>query len=793
MFWIHANSRTQFEHAFTEIAGKLKITGFNDPQADVLRQVFRWLDDELNGSWLVILDNADDSDVLNQPQMSGIQSENVTSLPSPSLMDLIPQKPHGKVLITSRDRATADDLVGDYGDLIEVVKMSPSESLDLLATKLRSSTFDRADAIELLNELEHLPLAIAQAGAYIRQQAAVMTVSRYLTQFRLSSKNQTSLLKNGLKDYRRNPNVPNAVITTWEISFNQIRNRNPLAAHLLSLMAMFNRQNLPAWLLRKVNRNDEGLKADNGKLQSHDEEHEKKDEDLGKKDKESNDIDELEFLNAINVLLSFSLITARSEDGPYDMHRLVQIAARIWLQDSKPSDLRYWEAQALQILAQNLPSGLYEEWDVFELLLPHAEEVISYATKSGEGQPQLASLLVRISSYFYEKGNFDRAAKADERRSSIYVQQLGIEHPCTLDSFDTLISSYIEQQSQWKVAEELIHKAVALRQRVQGVEHPDTLSTLSLQAKLRLRQQRWSDAESLYIELQEKMAKVLGKEDKKSLRLTSRLAELFMKQGRFEEAEKVLLDLLNVRTYKLGGEGLQTLRTLRDLAYVHRKQGHLEKAEELSGECLRRRTNVLGAEHPSTISIAVEMAVVYNKQRRWKEAEKILEPLLEVSKRVLGDEHSRTLAVMAALADTWSSSKDRMAEAEQLQLRVLEADKRLFGADHPNTLNGMASLATIYCDQGYTSKAIELMTECWERETRTKGAQHYHTVDSLKRLNKWKAKTNELPISMAKASISSLQAVDAEVNMTDSNSYNASDRGASDEADSSHRPRTSSD
>jgi hypothetical protein len=66
-------------------------------------------------------------------------------------------------------------------------------------------------------------------------KAPRMTVSTYLAYFRQS---ESSLLSRDGGDLRRDPKVPNAVVITWQISFNQIKTQDPRAVKLLSRMSV---------------------------------------------------------------------------------------------------------------------------------------------------------------------------------------------------------------------------------------------------------------------------------------------------------------------------------------------------------------------------------------------------------------------------------------------------------------------------------------------------------------------------------------------------------------------------
>ena len=103
---------------------------------------------------------------------------------------------------------------------------------------------------KLSNALDHMPLALAQAGAYIKQRGSRYSVERYLAKLEKSEKSQASLLTSASKELRRDEEAQDSIILTWQISFDHIRATRPSATDLLSLMSMYNYQGIPEYLLR---------------------------------------------------------------------------------------------------------------------------------------------------------------------------------------------------------------------------------------------------------------------------------------------------------------------------------------------------------------------------------------------------------------------------------------------------------------------------------------------------------------------------------------------------------------
>ena len=107
-------------------------------------------------------------------------------------------------------------------------------ALDASLDKLEKEQRTQAEAI--VNELAGLPLALEQAGAYIRETQ--ISLSDYLKLYEMQHKKLLSLPSPDV-DY------PETVSTTWSISFGKIRRGNPAAVDLLNFCAFLNPDVIP--------------------------------------------------------------------------------------------------------------------------------------------------------------------------------------------------------------------------------------------------------------------------------------------------------------------------------------------------------------------------------------------------------------------------------------------------------------------------------------------------------------------------------------------------------------------
>jgi hypothetical protein len=252
VFWVHASNAARFEESFRDIANCVKVSGRQNPQADIFQLVHDWLRDNKKRNWVLILDNVDDAGFL-KARKSGQDGDTggIDGGNSRPLVSYLPQCSHGSILITSRSGEAALQLVR-HDDIIKVDSMEKREALELFRRKVGPEVDDDGTD-DLVRELESIPLAITQAVAYVREQGSRYSVIKYLQDYQKNDRKKERLLgKKGGMD-RRDWEAENCIIITWQISFEYIQTTRRSAAELLSLMSFFDRQGIPDTLLRHRN------------------------------------------------------------------------------------------------------------------------------------------------------------------------------------------------------------------------------------------------------------------------------------------------------------------------------------------------------------------------------------------------------------------------------------------------------------------------------------------------------------------------------------------------------------
>jgi tetratricopeptide (TPR) repeat protein len=748
IFWAHASNTARLEQSFREIADQVKIRGRKDPQADVFKLVHDWLRNEKNGQWLLVLDNADDVGVLS-PSPSNSQSSPIdgytgdggASISTSGLQrhssEYLPPSRHGSILVTSRTRRAAKQIVED-SEVILVEPMHDTAAHALLYKKLGDEINKTDDIVELAKTLDYMPLALVQAAAYIRERAPLCSVKQYLSEYRQSDSGKTSLLNQAAGHLRRDKETSNSVLLTWQISFKHIRSSQRSAADLLSLMSFFDRQGIQEALLHNP----------------------------------SSTTDNDRFKDDVVALRDYSFITVTKAANTFEMHSLVQLATRTWLENQ--GQLDKWRKQFISNLCAELPMGEHVNWQKCQALFPHARAALAQRPRDKDSLKEWALLLYNAAWYAWRQGKPGEAEHMStvsmEVRQEVFGEEkaetlssmemiglamvlggkyeeaetmnrqtlvlsetvLGREHPSTLTSMSNL-AQVLERQGKYRDAEAMNRQTLALSETVLGREHPDTLTSMSNLAQVLRRQGKYENAEAMNRQTLALKETVLGREHPDTLTSMSNLALVLGRQGKYEDAEAMSRQTLALKETVLGREHPETLTSMSNLALVLGRQGKYEDAEAMSRQTLALKETVLGREHPSTLTSMSNLALVLESQGKYEDAEAMNRQTLALKETVLGHEHPSTLTSMSNLAQVLKS-QGKYEDAEAMNRQTLALKETVLGCEHPDTLTSMSNLAQVLGRQGKYEDAEAMNRQTLALKETVLGREHPDTLTSMSNL-----------------------------------------------------------
>ncbi|KAL4804178.1 purine and uridine phosphorylase [Aspergillus unguis] len=338
VFWVPSTSHAMIEQSFLKMAQMLGLS--EGKPADVKDQIQTYLSSERAGKWLLIFDNADDREMW--------LSDNDTI---PALEDLLPQSEQGRILFTCRNWELAVDLT--YSNIIPIPDEDKEAAQSIFESLLvrKGLLNDEGAMVALLEQLAFLPLAIAQAAAYINKKR--LDLATYLDLLLLEEDAAVELLSEDFRDPGRYKDIENAIVTTWLISFKQIQQQDPLAADFLSFIACINPRNR---------------------------------------------------LDALGVLDGYSFTTR--QEAEINMHRLVHIATRNWLR--KNGLFSHWIQKVADQLQKVFPNDHYTNRTLWRTYLPHALALV-YENEFTKEQENYTSLVQKVADCLTSDGRYFEA------------------------------------------------------------------------------------------------------------------------------------------------------------------------------------------------------------------------------------------------------------------------------------------------------------------------------------------------------------------------------------------------
>jgi len=208
VYWINAADQTSLLSGFQSIARASRLHYLdNMSPIEIANAILVWLRHE--PTWLLVIDNLKDIKIVDR---------------------LLPENgPHKHTIITTRNPNTT----GIPAEPLEVPLLDVDAATELLSTlskvAVRADSTEEREAEKIVQKLGYLPLAIEQAGAYVREATA--DFSAFLEEYERNRKKLYMWVPTGNREY------PNSIATTWSMSFRML---SEYAVKLLRLFAFLN-------------------------------------------------------------------------------------------------------------------------------------------------------------------------------------------------------------------------------------------------------------------------------------------------------------------------------------------------------------------------------------------------------------------------------------------------------------------------------------------------------------------------------------------------------------------------
>ncbi|KAM3485163.1 hypothetical protein MY8738_001631 [Beauveria namnaoensis] len=561
VFWVPAQSMATFHKTAGELVQRLDIHCGNEDPKEALRT---YLESDAAGHWLLVVDNVDDTVVLDgKPGHSN------------GLSGLLPQSRKGRLLITTRQTSLAVNVAGN--DIVKLSSMAFDEAYSLMGILLldKSQVRDIESTKELLKKLTCLPLTLAQAAAYMNKNGT--PIVRYLELCRSADQNMVDLLSKRLRDETHHSQAQGAVVTTLIVSFEAIRETDSNAVRLLSFIRWIEPKAIPISMLP-----DAGSQID------------------------------LE--DSIGLLCGYGFLSRREDGEMLDMHSLVHLVLRLWLDQDDDNSLTS-EAVAIEHLERVFPSVEWENRSVWRQFLPHVLPFVKDAAlRRNEPMQWLghrAGLCLRVD------GRTSETVKCFELLAAARERTQADTHPDRLDSQHELARAYLADD-QVEKAIKTLERVVALREQTLARTHSDRLSSQRA------------------------------------------LASAYQANSQVEKAIKLLEYVVALREQTLAETHPDRLSSQRALASAYQANGQVEDAVKMLVHVVATEKHTLAETHPDRLLSQHALASVYQANGQVEKAIKLLEHVVAIQQQTLAETHPFRLLSQHALASAYQAkSKSR--------------------------------------------------------------------------------------------------------------------------------------
>ncbi|KAI6350793.1 hypothetical protein MCOR25_010390 [Pyricularia grisea] len=694
IFWIPVISFTTFEEAYIEVGKKLQVP-MDATKEDPKVSVQRYLSSEQAGKWFLIIDNADDSEM-----MFGSSNN------SQSISQYLPDNEYGLIIFTTRSSEVGQSVAGS--DVLMLSEMNKSEAMTMLERSLvrKELVQDSILATELLERLEWLPLAITQAAAYLNCNRQ-MSIRRYLELLGGTEPDMVALMSREFRDNTRYRESRNAVATTWLVSFDQIQRDDSAASDMLAFLSCIEPKAVPRFLLPNF--------------------------------------ESAETENAIGTLCGYAFLTVREDDQMYDMHSLVHLATKLWIANAVRTEeialnaLRHlrdvfgqfdcadrplWQgllSHALRLLDRSEEYQVEERFDLFysvgwclnedrrfkEATRCLEESVCWRKETLPDTHPDLLKAEHDLANVYLNQRRMTDAIGLLKRVLAVRKQTLDERDPSRCSSEHELARAYLGN-GQIEKAIEIYEHVVTIKKETRDEMDNSRLTSEHGLARAYLDAGRTKKAIEIFEHIVTIRRETLDQRDHNRLVSEYELARAYCEDGRIQQGTQLLEKIVAIRKETLDKADDERLASEQRLARLYLDDGQTLKAIKLLEHVVTVRRETLDQRDHSLLASEHELARAYCEDGRIRQGAQLFEKIVAIRKETLDKTNRSRLASELSLAVAYFKD-DRIRQATQLIEDVLAITKEVFDIEDRQRLATEHWLAKAYFADGKIQEAIVLI------------------------------------------------------------------------------------
>jgi tetratricopeptide (TPR) repeat protein len=625
-----AASKEELIDAYIDLGNELNL--FTADQKTLLpkKQAFivkNWLQDVKRTECLLIYDNASKYE---------------------DISELLPTK-GGKLLITSRYS------VGWPGKTIQVDVFTVDEAKEYVE-KITNIQDESESLGELVKTLGQLPLALAQACAYIKSE---ITIKEYLGLYQEA--------KNALLSETTLPSGDQhePVMVTWNVTLKKMQVECPDSLDFMYFAAFLHNENIPHSLL-------EAFFAPEGQS-----------------------ILKIKCNKARATAKKYSMIQVDDQKKKFSLHCLVHEIIRDQLEQSPPGSFQKEEKfnVVLNFLIKQFPEvgkvkDKIDAWPQLATLVPHVVATRQYASKMkflGEAVPDLG---LKLSAYHRERGDYLFAQKLLSQVIDEYKQIFGKKESVKTAQALHVLGSVFLREGYYETAREKFEEALQIKEKIYDTRTQlEVIMALNELGRVSVDEGKYADAEKYLNEVinvfEIPSAENNIKEMQQNLaKAKHTLGRMYVLQKKYSEAKKYLDEafIIKQKGLKENERTLSIAYTEHALARILHANGDLAEAKNLFLTLLQffREAHHVEASHPDIVYTLNELGEIAFEEKNYMEAQNYFENSLRSCKEIYSNPNNRdTLKAEEGVNKVTEAKKDSKKRKEPPSLSEEQKLKKI--------------------------------------------------------------------------------------------------------------------
>ncbi|CAG8507817.1 3837_t:CDS:2 [Acaulospora colombiana] len=620
ILFLDASSETSIRHS---IGQRVRSLGhaYARKTAEEALQVLSEPDEEISTNWAIIFDNCDNLKI--------------------DISSFFPQCDHGFIIITTRNPQLGSLSPGAH---VAVGVMSPEEgNLALLKSALgesRPTESEIGHALAIAKGLEYLPVALIQAGSFIKRQRCL---HNYLDKLKRNRSNILQRKAMGQRDRHYH-----CVYDTLEVTYPELTRQCQM---FLGLLSFVNYSGFSLTLVHRAARN--GFRFEPADLLDRGAQFEEAIRTLHEILIPGAVWDEQFLDDLVEELEQYSLITRVDvyNQPTLRMHCLVNAWAYDRLSDR---DRDKYRSAIVRLL---ISATSEDNQDMYEFLIPHLDEISSIW-----GSLHVNDRFGLVKVLFHAR-RIDDSVPLAENISQEVIERDGQRTFRTIPAFLLLSEIY------WNNPEETLFRKA----------FPMDIETVNI------------------------LSELVPEHHPLVLKTYAQLAKQFFLSGHHKEAEVAQREILGALENFTEVDVELSLQVMKDLAMTcaNDQVQKYEEAMELSIMILKKRMEINGKDHWKTVVAGQELAAFYfmafirdvenfykhgklRNPETIKEAITLFEDIVQRKEVLRGPKHPDTLEVKLALGMAYARAGS--VEATLLLKELIEIMTDLHGSKDPRVI-----------------------------------------------------------------------------------------------------------